>query len=102
MTTLYCTKKSVFGFFFNVKSQCTLHRLINLYVAKLACARSKSRILRRKGKGYFVVESVSFALLRAGASLLDMTEGSKRDFGDFRDPIEIGSLHWVIVFPIKR
>lgn len=28
--------------------------------------------------------------------------GSKRDFSDFRDPKEIGPLHWVIVFLIRR
>jgi len=46
--------------------------------------------------------SVSLALLGANVRLLGMTEGLKRNCSDFRNPKETGSLHWVIVFHIRR
>lgn len=61
-----------------MKSQCTSHGPINLSIKKMACARSRSRMLRRKRKGSFVIECVSFALLRASASLLGMTLRAQR------------------------
>lgn len=54
-----------------------------MFITKLACARSRCRKLRRKLKGSFVMEYDCFALLGASGNLLDMTDGSKRDFGDF-------------------
>lgn len=53
-----------------MRSQCTLHRPINVSITKQAYSRSKSRILRRKCERSFVTVYILFTLLRASESHL--------------------------------